>query len=138
MYVLVLTRGNGTPFNAASIQEEDIIGICIQLGNTNPEGVLQYSAVELVMLFHSTDEMLVAAHGVIKAMTLHEESIKLRMPPPSATHVRAYIMVMEGKPSGAQPPTPDREKEPQLSPSDPHLGGRIPHQLQVKLGDAEL
>ena len=91
-------------------------GIYIQLRHTHPEGVLQYSAVKLVMFFHSMDEMLVAAHGVIKAMTLCEESIKLRMSPPSATHVRAYMVVMNGEPSGTQPPTPNREEEPQLSP----------------------
>ena len=30
------------------------------------------------------------------------------------------------------------EEEPQLSPSDPNLGGRTPHQLQVNLGNDEL
>ena len=67
MFVLVLTRGNGTPFNATSIQEEDIIEICIWLGHIHPEDVLWYSVVKLVMLFHSVDELLVAAHGVIKS-----------------------------------------------------------------------
>ena len=33
MYVLVIARGNGTPFNATSIQEEDIIELC--LGGTD-------------------------------------------------------------------------------------------------------
>ena len=133
MCVLVLTRGNGTPFDPASIQEEDIIVICIWLGHTHPE----------VMLFYSADEMLVMACGVIKVTTLHEESIKLRTSPPHATHVRAYMVIMEGEPSGAQPatPTPDREEEPHPSPSDPNPGGKTPHQLQANLedlGDAEL
>ena len=89
MCVLVLTWGDGTPFNGTSIQEEDIIEICIQLGQTHPKGVLWHSVVELVILFHSTDEMLVKADGVIKAMALHEEPIRLRMSPPSTAHVRA-------------------------------------------------
>ena len=79
--ILELTRGDSTLFDATSIQEEDIIEIGIWFGHTHPKGVLQYSVVELVMLFHSTDEMLVAASGVIKATTLHEESIKLRTSP---------------------------------------------------------
>ena len=61
MYILVLNRGDGTLFDAASIQEEDIIKICAQLGCTHPEGVLRYSAMELVMLFHSAGDMLVTA-----------------------------------------------------------------------------
>ena len=37
MCILVLTRGNGTPFNATSIQEEDIIEICVWLGHEPPK-----------------------------------------------------------------------------------------------------
>ena len=76
--ILVLTRGDGTPFDDASIQEEDMIEICLWLGHTHPRGVLWYSVVKLVMLFHCADEMLVILHGVIKAMILHKESIKRR------------------------------------------------------------
>ena len=61
MCILVLTRGNSTPFDAASIQEEDVIEICVWSVHTHPEGVLWYSAVKSVALFHSTDEMLVVA-----------------------------------------------------------------------------
>ena len=89
------------------------------------------------MLFHSADKMQVMAHGVIKAMTLHKEAIKDRTSP-SATHVRAYMVVVNGELLGSQTPTPDREKEPQLSPSDPHPGGRTWHQLQANLGVDEL
>ena len=115
MCILVLTRGDGTQFDAASIQEEDIIEICVWLGHTHPEGVLWYLASKLVMLFHSMDEMLVAADGVIKAMTLCKKFIKLRTSPPSATHVKVHMVVMDGEPSGTQHPTPDREEGPQLS-----------------------
>ena len=45
------------------------------------------------------------------------------------------MVEIDGKPSGTQHPTPDREGDPQLSHSDPHLGGRTPHQSQVNLGD---
>ena len=132
--VLVLTRGDGTLFTAASIQEEDIM-ICIELEQTHPKGVLQYSAVELVILFHSMDEMLVMVHGVIKAMAFHDEPITLAMSAPSGAHVRAFMATRDGEPSGTQPPTPNGMKEPQQSPNDPHQGGRTPHQLQVNLGD---
>ena len=40
MYIFILTRGNGTLFNASSIQEEDVIKTSIQLGLTHPKGVL--------------------------------------------------------------------------------------------------
>ena len=67
-------------------------------------------------------------------MTLHKESIKVQTSP-SANHVRAYVVVVNWEPSGAQLPTPNREDEPQLSCSDPHTGWKIPHQLHANLGD---
>ena len=32
MCVQVLARGDGTPFHAASIQEEDIVELCVEVG----------------------------------------------------------------------------------------------------------
>ena len=68
-------------------------------------------------------------------MTLHEEAIKIRTSPPSTTHVRAYVLVVDGEPSGSQYPTPDRKGNCQHAPHDCHLGGSTPHQLQANLGD---
>ena len=81
--------------------------ICIRLGQTHPKGVLGYSAVKLVMLFHSMDEMLATACGVIKAIAFHEEPIRLRRSPPSATHVWAFMAARHGEPLGTQPATPN-------------------------------
>ena len=87
------------------------------------------------MLFHTTDELQVMMHGVVKAMMLHDEAIRVRTSPPSATHVRAYMAAVNGEPSGIQPPPSSGEEEPHLSPSNSHLGGRTPQHLQANLGD---
>ena len=68
-------------------------------------------------------------------MTLHEEATKVRTSSPSATHMSAYMVVVDGEPSGAQHQTLDREGNPQHSPHDCHPGGSTPHQLQANLGD---
>ena len=57
MCIFVLTKSDGTLFNASSILEEDIIEMCIQFGHTHPEGVLWYSAIKSVMLFHAADKL---------------------------------------------------------------------------------
>ena len=88
MCVLLLTRGDGTPFDVASLQEEDLIQLCIDMGQTHPKGLVWFLATELVVLFHSVDEILVAVHGVTQAVALHEESIRLHDSPPSTAHVR--------------------------------------------------
>ena len=76
MCIVILTRDEGTLFGASSIQEEGIIEICIWLGHAHPKGVLQYSGVKSVRLFHSADKMQATAWGVIKAMMLCKEVIK--------------------------------------------------------------
>ena len=126
--VLVLIRGDDTLFHAASIQ--DIVEICIWLEQTHPKSVLWYSAVEWVILFQSTEEMWVAVHGVIKAMASCKEPIWLRMSPPSATHVRAFMATRNGELSDTQPPTPNRGKNlhhPLMTPTwmgGPHINFR--------------
>ena len=60
---------------------------------------------------------------------------------PSNAHVRVFVAVRDGCPSGAHTVTPDREEVPQPSPSNPQLDGRTPHQYQMDLrdlGDAQL
>ena len=133
--LFVLTRGNGTLFDASSIQEEDIIEICTWLRHTHPEGVLQYSTIESVKLFHTTDELQIVMHGVVKAMMLHDESIRVRTPPPSTAHVPVYMAVVGGEPSSAPCPPSDEEEEPHLSPNNPHPGGKTLQHLQANLGN---
>ena len=87
------------------------------------------------MLFHTADELQIAACRVIKASAFHEEAIRVRTSPPSATHVRAYMAAVTGKPSSAQPPPSDGEEKPHLSPGNPHLDGRTLQHLQANLGD---
>ena len=135
MCMFILTRGDGTPFDAYSILEEGIIEICIWLGHTHPEGVLWYSTIESVMLFHTADKLQIMVHGVVKALTLHDKAIRVRTSPPSATHMRAYMAVVGGEPSGTQSPPSDREEEPHISPNNPHPSGRTPQHLQANLRD---
>ena len=91
-------QGIGTPFDTASIQEEDIVELCVEVGQTHPKGGLWLLAMELVTLFQSS-----------KAMAWHEEPITLCTSPPSTTHLQAYITGRDGWPSGTQSPTPDGE-----------------------------
>ena len=65
MCVLVLTRGDGTPFDATSIQEEDNAELCVEMGQTHPEGVLWFLVTQSVILIHSSDKMLAMVCRVI-------------------------------------------------------------------------
>ena len=95
MCVLVLTRGDGTPFNATSIQEKDIIELCVEMGQTHPKDVLWFLVTESLVLFCSGDKMLTVVCGVTKATVLHKEPIRLHTSPPCTTHLRVYILVRD-------------------------------------------
>ena len=49
MCVLTITRGDGTPFDANFLQQEDKLELCVSVGQAHPKGVLQLSAIELVV-----------------------------------------------------------------------------------------
>ena len=91
--VLVLAKGNGTLFDAASIQEEDITELCVEVGHSHPKCVLWLLAMEL---FQSSDEMLAVVCRVTKAMACHKEPIRLCTSPLSTAHLRAYIAGRDG------------------------------------------
>ena len=65
MHVYIVTRKDGTPFNATSVTEEDIMEICMMWGHTHPLGVLWYLAMESVALFCMTEEMQQASCGAV-------------------------------------------------------------------------
>ena len=134
MCIFVLTRGDGTPFDTSSIQEEDVIEICIWLGHAHPEGVLWYSAIESVILFHTTDELQVMVCGVVKASPLCKEAIRVRSSPPSATHVRAYMAAVNGEPSGAPPLPSEGRRNPILPLATPTWVGRPHNKCKQILG----
>ena len=44
--------------------------ICVKKGHTHPLGVLHYSAMECVILFHTADELMCASCGITELMEL--------------------------------------------------------------------
>ena len=49
--VQTIARGDGTLFDESSLQEEDIVELCVKVGQAHPECVLWVSAIELVIVF---------------------------------------------------------------------------------------
>ena len=133
--LFVITRKDGTPLNATSVTDEDIVEMCVKMGHTHPLDVLHYSAMDSVALFHSTEEMQHATHGAIKAMELWEEAIAIRAVAPSVTHVKAYIMTVHGDHSKPQSPPSEEEGEPHSPHDNSYPSGETLHCLQAELGN---
>ena len=55
--IFIVTRKDGTLLDVTSVSEEDIVEICVTLGHIHPLGVLQFSVMELVAMFCTTEEM---------------------------------------------------------------------------------
>ena len=123
-----ITRRDDTPINTSSISEEDVIKICVTKGHTHPLGVLHYSAMELVVLFHSLDKLQHATHGIIKMTEFQGEAITVRTMAPSEAHVTVYIVASHTHPS-------NRKRELNTPPQQTPPSGGMPHHLQVELGD---
>ena len=66
---------DGTPFDATSVLEEDILEMCVTLGTLIPWVCSWYLATELVALFCTTEEMQWASHGALKVTELWDEPI---------------------------------------------------------------
>ena len=123
-----VTRKDDTLMDASSISEEDIIEICITKGHTHPLGVLHYSAMELVVLFCSMDELQCTTCGIIKMMELQGEAITVRAMAPSEAHVTAYLATLHSNPSNG-------EREPHTPPQQTPPSGGTLHHLRVERGD---
>ena len=116
-------------------QKRTSLKCALKWAHTHPLGVLHYSTMELVALFHSSEDMQCATHRAIKATESQDEAIAIRAVAPSETHVKAYIMAVRGDHSKPQSPPSEGEGEPNSPPDNPHPSGETLHHLQAELGD---
>ena len=126
--LLSMTRGDGTPMDASSILEEDVIEICIQKGHTHPLGVLQYSAAESIILFGTAEDLNWASRDLMGVMELHKEAITVQTMALLEAHVATFTTVWCSKPTtrDGELHTPPQQN----APSEGTL-----HRLHAKLGD---
>ena len=125
-----ITRRDGTPMDASSISEEDIIELCVKQGCNHLLGVLHYSAAESVVLFLTMDDLKRATHNIAGDTELHDEAITVKTIAPTEAHMSAYATIWHAKPSkgGGRPHTPPKQTP---------TGGETPHHLHVELSDLD-
>ena len=128
--LISMTRGDGTPMDASSISEEDIMEICMKKSHTWPLGVLCYLATESIILFSTAEDLKHVSHSLGDVMELQNDAIMVTTLAPTEAHMAAFTMVWHSKPT-----TGDGELHtpPQQSPPS---GGTL-HCLQVELGDLD-
>ena len=87
LLVVSITKGDGTPLDASSIMEEDIVEICVRRVHTHPLGVLQYFAVESVILFRNVVDV---NHILLDMMEFQDEAITVQTIAPVEVQVTTF------------------------------------------------
>ena len=99
IFRLIAIQGDGTHWILPG--EEDAIKLCIGLGQEHPEGVLQISDTETILVFSSGPSMMAASQHFAVATTWPDELVQLCFWPPTTMLVRDYIAATSSHPSGA-------------------------------------
>ena len=128
LLLITITSRDGTPMDASSISEEDIVEICIQRAHTCPLGVLRYSVAESVILFRSLEDVNCVHHTLLDVMELHDEAVMVWTMAPTEAHVATFTAMWHSNPivGDGEPHTPPY----QTPPSEETL-----HHLHAQLGD---
>ena len=97
--LISITKTDGTPMDASSISEEDIVEICMKKGHTHPLGMLCYLAMESIVLFSTTEDLKCASHGLVDVTELQNDAITVVTWAPVEAHKATFIMVWHSKPT---------------------------------------
>ena len=128
LLVVLITKGDGTPLDASSLTEEDIVEVCVRRAHTCPLGVLWYSTVESVILFGNVADVSHTHHILPDMMEFRDEAITVWTMAPAEVRVTVFqAMWHSNSPTGeGGPHTPPY----QTPPNEETL-----HYIHAQLGD---
>ena len=108
LLLISITRGDGTPLDASSITEEDIVEICVRRAHTHPLGVFSYSVAESVVLFGNLKDVNRAHHTLPDVTELHNEAVTVQTMAPTEAHAAAFHAMWHLNPTAGdgEPHTP--------------------------------
>ena len=121
--MLVATWSDGTPLGPSSFTEQDVVQLCIRLGQEHSKGMLQLFDTEAVLAFQHDTDMMAMKHHLRAAKVWWGELVMLHILPLKGGQVREYVarrgihpsgahMHMQGRGVGIQPlpsmPNPDK------------------------------
>ena len=114
LLLISITRGDGTPLDASSVTEEDIVEICVRRAHAHPLGVLWYSVAESVILFGNIKDVNHAHRTLPDVMELHDEAIMVQTMAPTETQVAAFHAMWCSNPTtgDGEPHTPPYQTPP--------------------------
>ena len=140
LLVVSITKRDGTPLDASSIMEEDIVELCVRRVHTCPLGMLRYSMVDSVVLFSNVADVNRTQHVLPDVPEFHDEAVATRTMVLTQAHVTAFIEMWWSNPTageGELHTTPYRTTPNKETPCRIHaqLGDLNDHELQQLIRD---
>ena len=78
LLVVSIAKRDGTPLDASSILEEDIVELCIGRAHTHPLGVLWYSTADSVVFLSSATDVNHTQHALLDVTEFGDEAIAIQ------------------------------------------------------------
>ena len=128
LLVVSITKRDGTPLDASSITEEDIVELCVRRAHTHPLGVLQYSAADLVILFSNVADVNRTEHVLPEVTEFCDEAVTTRTMAPAQAHTTTFIKMWCLNPAAG-------EGELHTLPYQTPPNKETPHCIHAQLGD---
>ena len=128
LLVVSITKRDGTPLDASSIMEEDIVELCVRRVHTHPLGVLQYSMADSVILFSNVADVHCTQHVLPDVTEFHDEAIATQTMALEQAHVTAFSEMWHLNPATG-------EGEPHTPPYQTPPNEETPHRIHAQLGD---
>ena len=83
LLVVSLVKRDGTPLDASSISEEDIVELCVRRAHTRPLGVLRYSVADSVVFLNDAAAVDRTQRALLDVTEFGEETIAIRTMAPT-------------------------------------------------------
>ena len=128
LLVVSITKGDGTPLDASSILEEDIVEICVRRAHIHPLGVLWYSTVESVILFGNVTDVNRTQCILPAVMEFQDEAITVQTMAPTQVQVTMFQAMWHLNPTAG-------DGEPHTSPYQTPPNEETPCRIHAQLGD---
>ena len=129
LLVVSIAKRDGTPLDASSILEEDIVELCIGRAHTHPLGVLRYSmrADSVVFLSSATDVNRTQC-ALLDITEFGDESIAIRTVAPTEVQITTFQVMWHSNPTAG---TGELHTPPYRTPPNEET----PRHIHAQLGD---
>ena len=128
LLVISISKRDGTPIDASSISEEDIVELCVGRAHTHPLGVLRYSAVDSVVFLSSAADVSCTQHALLVVMEFGDESIAIWTVAPTEVQITTFQVMWCSNPVAGT-------REPHTPPYHMPPDEETPRRIHAQLGD---